>query len=451
MTKVFIFRILLKMNAKEQYRKTLQLPQTDFPMKAKLSEREPEIIKKWNEQQIYEKILNKRKDSKAFFLQDGPPYSNGPIHIGHVLNKILKDIVIKYKNLKGFKAPFLPSWDCHGLPIEMKAIQKISNTKDQTANKLRQLCREEALLWMKNQRQSFQRLGILADWNKPLLTMDSDYEAEELRVFAKLVRKGFIYRGTKPVFWCFKLQTALAFSEAEYREHKSPSIYVKFYLDSPSEKKLNSNKPVSAVIWTTTPWTLPANSAIALHPDFEYGLYEGQKESYLLACELAESFFKETELPPLKKQKSFKGKDLEGLISLHPFMKRNSPLVLGDHVSLEAGTGLVHTAPGHGLDDYLIGKKYQLKEYCPVDEKGHFIKKFPEKLAGVFIFKGNKIILELLKDSGHLIKHKEITHSYPYNPRSDSPLIYRLTPQWFLSLDKKIQNQSVRSQAFKSL
>ena len=440
------------MNTKENYSKTLHLPQTEFPMKAKLPEREPEIVKKWSENQIHKKILDKRKNSESFFLLDGPPYSNAPIHIGHALNKILKDIVIKYKSLKGFKAPFLPAWDCHGLPIELKAIEKNSIQKNITNKELRQLCRKEAHFWMENQRQSFQRLGVLADWDKPLLTMDSDYEAEETRIFAKLVQKELIYRGTKPVFWCFKLQTALAFSEAEYREHTSPSIYVKFYLYSAGEKKFNSSQPVSAVIWTTTPWTLPANSAICLHPDFEYGLYKGEKESYLIACELASDFFKKTGLPPLKKQDTFKGKDLEGLVSLHPFMDRRSALILGNHVSLEAGTGLVHTAPGHGLEDYLIGKKYQLKEYCSVDERGHFTKDLPKGLGTLFIFKGNKVIIDLMKQSGHLMAHKEIQHSYPYNPRSNSPLIYRLTPQWFLSLDKQTTggSSSVRSRALKA-
>ena len=433
----------------DSYKKTLNLPQTDFPMKARLPEKEPEIIKSWNENQIHKKILEKRKKSKVFFLPDGPPYANGPIHIGHVPGKVLKDIVIKYKNLQNFQAPFLPSWDCHGLPIEMKAFQKSSDQK--TEKELRELCREEARFWIKKQKESFQRLGILGDWDKPLLTMDPFYEAEEVRVFAKLVEKNLIYRGKKPVFWCFKLQTALAFSEAEYREHKSPSIYVCFNLDPAGQKKLQSQKPLSAVIWTTTPWTLPANSAICLHLDFEYGIYEGEKQSYLIACERAEAFFKETGLPPLKLQKSFKGKELEGLVSFHPFMKRESPLVLGDHVSLEAGTGLVHTAPGHGLEDHLVGKKYQLKEYCPVDERGHFTSELPENLRGLFIFKGNKVILEILKDSGHLISSKEIKHSYPYNPRSNSPLIYRLTPQWFLSLDKLFEEgESLRAKALKA-
>ena len=310
------------MDKKKYYRDSLHLPYTDFPMKARLSETEPKMVKAWNQNQIYKKILKKRTDSKTFFLPDGPPYANGPIHIGHALNKILKDIVIKYKNLRSFRAPFLPSWDCHGLPIELKALQKNSGRTDR---ELRQLCRKEALFWMNKQKESFQRLGVLGDWDKSLLTMDSDYEAEEVRVFGRLVKKGLIYHGKKPVFWCFKLKTAIAFSEAEYREHKSPSIYVRFDMNSSGQKKLESKKPVSAVIWTSTPWTLPANSAIALHPDLEYGLYEGDQRSYLVACGLAESFFKELGLPQWKCKKSFSGKSLESLVCLHPFLDRESP------------------------------------------------------------------------------------------------------------------------------
>ena len=325
------------MNPKDYYRKTLHLPQTDFPMKARLAEKEPELIRQWNENQIHKKILEKRKNSKLFFLPDGPPYANGPLHIGHVPGKVLKDIVIKYKNLQNFRAPFLPSWDCHGLPIELKVLQTNSSQETRTEKKLRQLCREEALVWMKKQKQSFQRLGVLGDWDQPLLTIDPDYEAEEVRVFAKLVEKGLIYRGKKPVFWCFKLQTAIAFSEAEYREHKSPSIYVRFDLDSDGQKKLQSTKPLAAVIWTTTPWTLPANSAICLHSDFEYGIYEGEKQSYLIACELAEAFFKETGLPSLKKTKVFKGKRVGRAYQLSPFYEEK--ISLGFRRSCQPGSG----------------------------------------------------------------------------------------------------------------
>ena len=336
------------------------------------------------------------------------------------------------------------------MPIELSALKKLDNTKKENLSPalLREKCRNEASYWIKVQQESFERLGIIADWAAPVLTMDSSYEAEEVRALGRISKKGLLYRGTKPVFWCFKLQTAIAFSEAVYREHKSPSVYVKFNVDTKSQKFLNSKKPASVIIWTTTPWTLPANSAIALHSDFDYGLYEDEKESYIIAVKLEEAFVKATHFKPLKKIKVFKGKDLEGLSANHPFLDRKSPLILGPHVTLEAGTGCVHTAPGHGLDDYLVGKKYNLKEHCPVDVRGHFTKDLGEDLNGLFIFKGNKVIIEKLKKSGHLVAEKEITHSYPYNPRSDSPLIYRLTPQWFLALDQG--PKSIRFQAKKA-
>ena len=330
----------------------------------------------------------------------------------------------------------------------MAALKKI-DAKNLSDSNIRQKCREEANHWIKDQMESFKRLGVIADWERPLLTMDSSYEAEQLRALAKIAERGLLYRGTKPVFWCFKLQTAIAFSEAEYRDHKSPSIYVKFELDKESAEKLKCPSDTSVVIWTTTPWTLPANTAISLHPDFEYGIYETQKGNYLLAVELAEAFFKEAEITDFKKVQSFKGKQLEGLFAQHPFIDRKSTLILGEHVNLESGTGCVHTAPGHGLDDYFVGIKYKLDKLCPVDTRGHFVDVdwMPEDLKGAFIFKGNKIILEKLEKSGHLLLVKEIKHSYPYNPRSDSPLIYRLTPQWFLALDQELK---IREKALKA-
>ena len=420
----------------DSFRDSLLLPQTDFPMKAQLSKKEPEIIQQWREKKIYEKIVERRKSAELFFMPDGPPYANGAIHLGHVLNKVLKDIVVKYKNLNGKKAPFVPSWDCHGLPIELEALKKHDQTDALSSKKLREECRKTAHFWIQKQKESFERLGVLADWEKPLLTMSPHYTAEEVRAFAKLVRKGLIFSGTKPIFWCFKLQTALAFSEAEYREHKSPSIYVKFDLSPSSLKKLNSPQSVSAVIWTTTPWTLPANTAISLHPDLDYGLFSNERESYLLSRTLADSFFQKIHQKDFKLEKTFKGKDLEFLTYIHPFLNGEKPFVLGNHVSQETGTGLVHTAPGHGLEDYAVGQEYKLPSPCPVDERGHFTDEASKDLEGLFIFKGNKVILEILKKTGHLLAHESITHSYPYNPRSDSPLIYRLTPQWFLSLDK---------------
>ena len=446
----------------DQFRSALHLPKTDFPMKARLSEREPEIIKLWRRRDIPKKIREKRKSAPVFFLPDGPPYANGDIHIGHALNKILKDIALKYKSMAGFQAPFLPSWDCHGLPIELKALERAaenpagpaaSSTAPPAPRAVRELCRREARRWIERQKKSFQRLGVLAHWEKPLLTMDPAYEAEEVRQLARLAEKGLLYRGKKPVFWCFKLQTALAFSEAVYRDRKSPSIYVKFSLGREACRRLNVKGPAAAVIWTTTPWTLPANSAIALHPDFKYSLCRAPGgELWLVAEGLREAFSEAAGLSqPLRPQKTFKGRELEGLSARHPFIERDSPLVLGAHVSLDAGTGCVHTAPGHGLEDFGAGKKYRLPARCPVDERGHFTEEAGEDLKGAFIFKGNKIIQKRLRESGHLIAEGEITHSYPHSERSGSPLIYRLTPQWFLALDREEKAAASASSGGKSL
>ena len=446
------------MKESHQLKKTLLLPETSFPMRARLRETEPEILKKWESMKIHEKILENREGNSTYFLLDGPPYANGPIHLGHVVNKVLKDFVIKYKNMSGYKAPFLPVWDCHGLPIEMTALKKLKNDKkilktgeseETLSNKeIRDCCRKEALLWMERQRAGFKRLGVAALWDQSVLTMDSFYEAEEIRALADIVDNGLLYRGKKPVFWCFKLETALAFSEAEYREHKSPSIYVCFDLTPESQKKFPGKNPISFVIWTTTPWTLPANSAICLHPDFEYGLYEGDTRSYFIAVERKDHFTKETGLVLSNPKITFKGRDLLGLEAHHPFIDRKSSIVLGEYVTLSSGTGCVHTAPGHGLEDYQTGQKFKLKAYCPVDEKGHFNQEAPEDLQGLFIFKGNKLIIEKLKASGHLLYSGTIQHTYPYNPRSDSPLIYRLTPQWFLKLDEG--KESLRALALKA-
>ena len=433
----------------------LLLPKTDFPMKAKLPTTEPDRIQKWEKGNIYQKILQKRKKGVSFFMPDGPPYANGAVHTGHTLNKILKDIVVKYKNFKGFQAPFIPSWDCHGLPIELETLKKQKETL--SPQDLRKECLKTALFWVEEQKKVFKRLGILADWDKQLLTVDSFYSAEQLRVFGKMVERGLIFSGRKPVFWCFKLETALAFSEAEYRDHESPSIYVKFDLTTESSQKLSNKKNLSTVIWTTTPWTLPANTALCVHPDLEYGIFSNGKESYLLCLALAKSFFKEIKVNPFKLEKTFKGQELESLEAKHPFLDSKSPFVLGDHVGQEVGTGLVHTAPGHGLEDYAVGLHYKLPMPCPISPKGHFTEEAPEFLKGVFIFKGNQLIIEKLKESGHLLAVKKITHSYPYNPRSHSPLIYRLTPQWFLSLDsEKVldkenpEKTSIRKRALKA-
>lgn len=439
-------------NNKTNYKETINLPQTDFPMKGNLPVREPEIISNWQKIGIYEKMLEKNAANPPFYMPDGPPYANGNIHIGHVLNKVLKDIVIKYKNLSGKRSAFIPGWDCHGLPIEHKVTKELgAKKKDKTAKDIRELCRNEAKKWVNLQREQFVRLGILAEWENPYLTIDPDYEAEEVRELARALKNGYLYRGEKPVYWCWALQTALAEAEVEYANHKSPSIYVRFEVKEGLERLGSPDKPTYFVIWTTTPWTLPANLGIALYEDFEYGLFENVsengKENLILASDLQEVVEKTAGIQ-LKKIASFKGKELEGMTAKHPFIDRDSVVVLGHHVSLEAGTGCVHMAPGHGQDDYIVGLKYGLKIYSPVDDRGCYTADVPE-YEGQQIFKCNPLIVERLQKSGHLLHHTEIEHSYPHCWRSKTPLIFRATPQWFLAMDQ--EGHSLRQKTLQAL
>ena len=417
------------------------LPQTKFPMKGNLPQTEPRWIQLWKEKNIYGQIQKKYQKNKELHLLDGPPYANGPIHLGTALNKVLKDILVKQAWLRGFKCSFVPLWDCHGLPIELRALKKI---KSREPKDIRSACRKEAYKWIQVQEEQFQRLGVLADWENKILTMQSFFEAEEVRALSRLVEKGLLYRGKRPIHWCMKLQTATAVSEVEYQNRKSPSIDVKFLANTDKFPK-NSY----FVIWTTTPWTLPANQAICVHPDFEYGLYENteQKEFLLMALELKPAFEKRSSLK-LKLKEKFKGRKLEGLKYSHPFMNRISPIILGSHVTLETGTGCVHTAPGHGIEDFTVGQKYNLPLTCPVDEKGCFTSEIPE-WKDLNVFKSNPLIIEKLKSSGHLSCEEEIEHSYPFNPRSKFPLIFRVTDQWFLQFDHKDIN--IRETALKSL
>lgn len=424
------------------YKSTIRLPQTDFPMKGDLPINEPKIIAKWEEQKIYSRVLEKNKNQPGFTLPDGPPYANGSIHIGHALNKSLKDFVIKYKNMKGFFAPFVPGWDCHGLPIEHKVMKDLSEKKQvKTDQEILALCRAEAGKWVQHQREQFRRLGVLADWENPYLTMSKDYEAEEIREFARAFKRGVIYQGVKPVYWNWTLKTALADAEVEYHDHKSPSIYVKFEVtDTATLEKLgNPSLKTSFVIWTTTPWTLPANTGIALHPEFDYALFEtvinGQKENLIIAKALKEFFEKEIGLT-LAERKVFKGADLELAKARHPFIDRDSTVVLGVHVTADTGTGVVHTAPGHGADDFRVGQKYGLPVLNPVDDGGLYTDDFAE-MKGVNIFKANPVIVEKLRTSGHLLKFSEFVHSYPHCWRSKTPLIFRTTAQWFIGIDQE--------------
>lgn len=427
-------------NLKDRYKDTVNLPKTDFPMKGNLPQTEPEMIKRWHGSGLYQKILAANKSKPIFAMPDGPPYANGNIHIGHALNKCLKDFVVKYKNMNGFLATFIPGWDCHGLPIEQNVTKQLgSKRKEKTDTEIRKLCRHEAQSWVDKQRAQFTRLGILADWENPYLTMSPDYEAEEVRELGRIFDRGLLYRGEKPVYWCPTLQTALAEAEVEYHPHRSPSIYVKFPIEKDLERLGKPDKPVSVVIWTTTPWTLPANLGVALHPQFEYELFDTGAEYLLLAKELAANVAQETGLQLKGTGRIFKGQDLEKVRARHPFYDRDSLFVLGEHVSLDAGTGAVHTAPGHGQDDYQVGLKYGLGILSPVDSAGNYSSEVPE-YEGQNIFAMNPVIVERLRKDGKLLGFKEIEHSYPHNWRSKTPLIFRATPQWFIRMDDPQNN-----------
>ena len=428
---------------------SLNLPKTDFPMRASLPTTEPKRIEFWEQLKIYEKLQVRNKEGgKQFTMPDGPPYANGNIHLGHVLNKVLKDITIKYKALQGFESPFIPGWDGHGLPIELKVSKDLGpKRKDKSKQEIRELCRKEAHKWISTQREQFKRLGVLADWDNPYLTVDSSYEAEEVRELARVYKNGLIFKGKKPVFWCPTLQTALADTEVEYMEHESPSIFVKFKIKKDSLKGTafeNHPRDLSAVIWTTTPWTLPANLGISVHPDFEYQVFQTDHGDLLIAKDMMEKVTGETGLKALDSGAVEKGQNLESLVCEHPFIKRNSRFLLGTHVTLEAGTGLVHTAPGHGVDDYQMGLKYGLEVFSPVGPDGRYTEDYPER-KGEKIFKANDGIVEDLKASGALIFHKKFKHSYPHNWRSNTPLIFRATPQWFMKVDD--ESFSIRKEA----
>ena len=436
-------------NSPANLKDTINLPVTDFPMKGNLSEKEPQMIAEWTKRDIYGKILKKNQGRPMFTMPDGPPYANGDIHIGHVLNKCLKDFTIKYRNMAGYRAAFIPGWDCHGLPIEHKVTKDLGpKRKDKTDTEIRELCRSEALKWVGRQGEQFKRLGILADWENPYLTLHPYYEADEVRELARCLDKGIMYRGEKPVYWCAAMQTALADTEVEYLPHTSHSIYVKFPFIKGVEKFGKFNKPVSVVIWTTTPWTLPANLGVAFHPDFEYGFYDAGQDIVLIAKELKTAFEKDTGWS-LKETGVFtKGAALDRMAARHPFYDRDSLFVLGDHVSLDAGTGAVHTAPGHGAEDYIVGLKYGLAVYSPVDAAGRYTDDVPE-YKGTKIWDANPLVVERLRENGSLVAHKTFEHQYPHNWRSKTPLIFRATPQWFLAMDD--EKYDVRGKALKAI
>ena len=426
------------------YKPTLNLPATKFAMKANLSNREGGFLKKWQDDDLYAQIRANNQGKPKFILHDGPPYANGDIHIGHAVNKVLKDIIVKSKSLSGFDAPFVPGWDCHGLPIELNVEKKKGKVGVKIdANTFRAECRKYADTQVAKQKLDFQRLGILADWNNPYLTKDFQYEADIVRALGKIVENGHVSKGYKPVHWCTECGSALAEAEVEYKDKQSDAIDVKFRIVDDSIFKVD--QPVSVVIWTTTPWTLPANEAVALHPDLNYVLANTGDEYLLLAEDLAADALSRYELDASVSDQVFLGSDLEGLKAQHPFYDKQVPIILGDHVTTDAGTGAVHTAPAHGQEDFVVGKKYDLPVNCPVDGRGVFFED-TELLAGQFIFKANASVIEILKSANTLVKHAPLVHSYPHCWRHKTPVIFRATPQWFISMQDKGLRDTVNSE-----
>ena len=426
------------------YKPTLNLPATKFAMKANLSNREGGFLKKWQDDDLYAQIRASNQGKPKFILHDGPPYANGDIHIGHAVNKVLKDIIVKSKSLSGFDAPFVPGWDCHGLPIELNVEKKKGKVGVKIdANTFRTECRKYADTQVAKQKVDFQRLGILADWNNPYLTKDFQYEADIVRALGKIVENGHVSKGYKPVHWCTECGSALAEAEVEYKDKQSDAIDVKFRIVDDSIFKVD--QPVSVVIWTTTPWTLPANEAVALHPDLNYVLANTGDEYLLLAEDLAADALSRYELDASVSDQVFLGSDLEGLKAQHPFYDKQVPIILGDHVTTDAGTGAVHTAPAHGQEDFVVGKKYDLPVNCPVDGRGVFFED-TELLAGQFIFKANASVIEILKSENTLVKHAPLVHSYPHCWRHKTPVIFRATPQWFISMQDNGLRDTVNSE-----
>lgn len=429
----------------KDYGATLNLPKTSFQMKANLPNKEPKFIKMWQEQEIYFKGID--KDKPSFILHDGPPYANGEIHIGHALNKILKDIILKYKRLRGYNAPYIPGWDTHGLPIELKVTEKLgSKAKEMTPAEIRELCAEYAKKWVGIQREGFVRLGVLGDWENPYLTLKPEYEAKQLEVFGELYENGYIFKGLKPIYWSPVTETALAEAEIEYKNVSSPSIYVKMKANQDLLDRIGMTEETWVVIWTTTPWTLPANVAISLNPDFEYGVYRTEKGNLILGKDLAEQAFSAMEIENYELIKEFVGRDIERTTYQHPFLDRTGLVILGTHVTADAGTGCVHTAPGHGQDDYVVGTRYGLPVISPINHKG-VLTEDAGQFAGLFYAKANKEICAYLEGTGDLLKLKMIEHSYPHDWRSKTPVIFRATEQWFVN----VEGSDIRERALKAL
>lgn len=427
------------------YKDTLNLPKTGFPMRANLANREPNMLKNWYSKDLYQKIRTAKKGKKTFILHDGPPYANGDIHIGHSVNKILKDIIIKSKTLSDFDAPYIPGWDCHGLPIELKVEQKVGKPgKKISAADFRKKCREYAARQVDGQRKDFKRLGVLGEWDKPYLTMDFSTEANIVRALAKIIKNDHLHKGSKPVHWCTDCGSALAEAEVEYEDKKSPAIDVAFTAVNPDQVISRFNAlsddlgegDICAVIWTTTPWTMPANRAVALAAKVEYSLVQAGPRRLILATDLVADCMARYEITDFKTLAICAGLDLEKQLFDHPFLKLQVPAIVADHVTIEAGTGCVHTAPGHGQDDYAVGLRYDLEVANPVGDNGVF-REDTEFFAGLHVFKANDRVIEVLAEHNALLCHQPLMHSYPHCWRHKTPIIFRATPQWFISMDKK--------------
>jgi isoleucyl-tRNA synthetase len=419
------------------YKETLNLPQTEFPMRANLSEREEDFQEFWKKNKVYETALEQREGAEKFILHDGPPYANGDIHIGHALNKILKDIVTRYKTLQGYQSPYIPGWDTHGLPIEHQVTKELGEKrKDLSTAELREKCKDYALKYVDRQKDQFKRLGVWGGWEKPYITLKPEYEAKQIEVFGEMIKKDYLYKGMKPVYWCTDCGTALAEAEVEYEDLRGPSIYVKFPVKesiSIGDTELTAEDSY-VVIWTTTPWTIPSNMAITLHPDFEYVVVKAEGDLLVVAKELVDEMMNVVGIDEYEVIEEVVGEELEGLLTKHPFFDRESPIIFGDHVTLEQGTGCVHTAPGHGHDDYIIGREYDLPIFAPMNDGGVFTDE-SGPFAGMYYDDANIKVTDMLKEDNLLMNLDFIDHSYPHCWRCKNPVIFRATEQWFASVD----------------
>lgn len=412
------------------YKETLLMPETAFPMRGNLPNKEPKMQQDWEEQNIYKKVQERTEGRPLFVLHDGPPYANGDLHMGHALNKVLKDFIVRYKSMSGFHAPYVPGWDTHGLPIEQALTKKKVDRKKMTVAEFRRLCAEYAMQQINNQRTQFKQLGVRGDWDNPYITLTKDYEAAQIKVFGEMAERGYIYKGMKPVYWSPSSESALAEAEIEYQDKRSASIYVAFQVKDGKNLFQGDEK---FIIWTTTPWTLPANVAISLHPEVTYVVAQVGSEKYVVAEDLLSSVTETLEWSSPEVLKTFKGKEAEYVTTQHPFYDRESLIILGEHVTTDSGTGCVHTAPGHGEEDFFASQKYKLPIISPLDDKGVFTSEAPG-FEGVFYDTANKEITELLEEKGALLKLEFFTHSYPHDWRTKKPVIYRATAQWFASI-----------------